>query len=234
MVYTLSYRVLPRLRGFLVKIALRLGFYTYRYKDYTVYIQRLISIVAKRGKILCLDLGCGDGFFTHLLSELCSDVVGIDLVEYSKWRSRMQLKSSFVVADAKKVPLRSRTVDVVLILSLLEHVPNWRIVISEVSRVLRGGGIVIIQLPNLNFIIEPHTHLPFIAFMPKCIKDALTFNVVHDILQWDCNLREVVSALKNYNFKVLGITFYNYVKSLRIFGVQTYFIVAIKNKEGNT
>ena len=229
----MSYRILPKMREFLVKIALRLGFYTYRYKEYTTYIQRLIRVAAKRGKILCLDLGCGDGFFTHLLTELCGDVVGIDLVEYSKWRSRIQLKSSFVVADAKKVPLRSRTVDVVLILSLLEHVPNWRIIISEVSRVLRSGGIVIIQLPNLNFIIEPHTHLPFIAFMPKRIKDVLTFNVVHDILQWDCNLREVVSALKNYNFKILGITFYNYAKSLRIFGVQSYFIVAIKNRGGN-
>jgi ubiquinone/menaquinone biosynthesis C-methylase UbiE len=181
-----------------------------------------------------LDLGCGDGFFTHLLSELCSDVVGIDLVEYSTWRSHTQLKSNFIVSDARKIPSRSRSIDAVLMLSLLEHVPNWRIIILEVSRVLRNDGIVIIQLPNLNFIIEPHTHLPFIAFTPKCIKDVLTFNVVHDILQWDCNLREVVSALKNYNFKVLGITFYNYVKSLRIFGVQTYFIVAIKNKEGNT
>lgn len=170
-------------------------------------------------------------FFTHMLSGLCNDAVGIDLVKYSKWRTR--LKSNFIVSDARRIPLRSQSIDAVLILSLLEHVPNWRIIILEVSRVLRNSGIVLIQLPNLNFIIEPHTHLPFIAFMPKRIKDALTFNVVHDILQWDCNLREVISVLKNYSFKVLGIIFYNYAKSLRIFGVQTYLIVAIKNREGN-
>lgn len=227
----MSYHVLPKLREFLVKIALRLGFYTYRYKDYTTYIQRLIGVVAKRGKILCLDLGCGNGFFTHMLSGLCNDAVGIDLVKYPKWCTR--LKSNFIVSDARRIPLRSQSIDAVLILSLLEHVPNWRIIILEVSRVLRNSGIVLIQLPNLNFIIEPHTHLPFIAFMPKRIKDALTFNVVHDILQWDCNLREVISVLKNYSFKVLGIIFYNYAKSLRIFGVQTYLIVAIKNREGN-
>jgi SAM-dependent methyltransferase len=227
----MSYHVLPKLREFLVKIALRLGFYTYRYKDYTTYIQRLIGVVAKRGKILCLDLGCGNGFFTHMLSGLCNDAVGIDLVKYSKWRTR--LKSNFIVSDARRIPLRSQSIDAVLILSLLEHVPNWRIIILEVSRVLRNSGIVLIQLPNLNFIIEPHTHLPFIAFMPKRIKDALTFNVVHDILQWDCNLREVISVLKNYSFKVLGIIFYNYAKSLHIFGVQTYLIVAMKNREGN-
>jgi len=47
-----------------------------------------------------------------------------------------------------KIPLRSSTIDVVVIISLLEQIPDWKVVITDAMRVLKPGGLVIIQIPT--------------------------------------------------------------------------------------
>jgi len=150
--------MLPELRKILFKLALSRGLYTARYKTYTTILRRLVEVTKEnKRRVLCIDLGCGDGFFTDILSSLCDLSIGVDLKGYSAWHYRICYNSLFIVADARKPPLRPCSVDLVILISLLEHVPNWRIVIAEASRFLRTGGLVIIQLPNLYWLMEPHT-----------------------------------------------------------------------------
>jgi len=217
---------LTKLRNFLVKIAIKLGLYESRYKSYAVYVVRYTKAFLKlRRKVLCLDLGCGDGFFTQLLAKYCDYVVGIDINKHSSWYFRENTNSSFIVSDARKIPLRSSSTDIVLIISLLEHVPKWEAILLEVYRVLRGGGIAIIQIPNLYTIIEPHTHLPLVSLMPTPIKDLLVYRTVYDKIQWNCNLKQALKILKNVGFENLGITFHSHTT---IPGPQAFFIIALK------
>ena len=146
------------LHGFLVKLAQRHGLYASRYKIYINILERFVKkIKESKRRVVCLDLGCGDGFFTWFLAGLCDLSIGIDLNEYSTWRYRWKNNSFFIVADARRIPLYPSSVDLVTIISLLEHVSNWRSIIAETSRILRPGGLVVIQLPNLHALIEPHT-----------------------------------------------------------------------------
>jgi len=225
--------MLPELRKLLFKLALRQGLYTSRYKNYTSILRRFIKVIKESNlRVICLDLGCGDGFFTSFLSSLCDLSIGVDLNEYSTWHYRVDYNNLFIIADARKTPFHPRSVDLVTMISLLEHVPNWRSVITETSRILRTGGLVIIQLPNLYALIEPHTHLPFISFMPPHLRNLITNSMFRGILQWDCTLQEVTRTLKNSGFKILGFSHYGYIPKLKHLA-SSYFIIAMKTCDKN-
>ena len=223
-------RNLTRFRSSLVKLALRFNLYMSRYKDYTYYLMRLVKVIARSKRFtVCLDLGCGDGYFSRVLARLCDFVVGLDINVSSSWFKKTMVNLQYIVADARKIPLRSSTVDVVIIISLLEHVPNWKVVITEAMRVLKPGGLVIIQIPNLHSsILEPHTHLPLLEFTPGVIKNAVTYITLHDHISWDCAPKNVLTSLTNNGFKILGIL--HYYSKLRTLTPQSYFIIAMKRK----
>jgi len=221
---------LSELRRIMVKISLAYGLYEARYRNYTKLIKTFLNIYLRsKQNILCLDLGCGDGFFTKILSGYCDMTVGIDLRAYNSWMISQKENNNFLVADARRIPIRSASADIVLIISLLEHVPNWRHVISEISRILKIGGLIVIQLPNLHSIFEPHTKLPLISLMPSKIRDLITDLAVHDKLEWDCTIGNIINILEKYGLRILEVIPYSYTNALRIIPNQAYFIIAIKS-----
>ena len=50
-----------------------------------------------------------------------------------------------VQASATKLPLPSNSIDAVLIVDAFHHLPDQRVVLGEVARVLRDGGVVVIR-----------------------------------------------------------------------------------------
>jgi SAM-dependent methyltransferase len=106
-----------------VLIISRLGLYTLRYVMYVSVLVKVASLLKFRGRLLCLDLGCGDGTITRYLSRICDIVVGLDIKPYTSWYQRSSPNMLYVVADARRPPLRPGSTDLITIISLLEHVP---------------------------------------------------------------------------------------------------------------
>jgi ubiquinone/menaquinone biosynthesis C-methylase UbiE len=96
-----------------------------------------------------LDCGCGYG---RLLGELASggykDVVGIDFSRGMLRRCTEMLpgvKLRLVQTDGRMLPFRNDSFDAVLLFALLTCVPgdgDQRLLLEEVSRVLRPAGLV--------------------------------------------------------------------------------------------
>jgi SAM-dependent methyltransferase len=220
-----------------VSLLSKLGFYEFRYSLYSKIILRLVTLLRPRlGRVLCLDLGCSNGAFTKQLSRVCDEVIGLDIRYSHDWAMNNQANVDFIVADARRIPLRQGSMNFIIALSLLEHVPRWSKVIEEVSRIL-DKGLIIIQLPNLYFIIEPHTKFPLLAYLPKSIRHRATQINNYDDLQFDCTLSNVTaSIIKTKVLKLLGIYAYwhtgykNTPTSLlrKILPPPSYFIIALK------
>jgi ubiquinone/menaquinone biosynthesis C-methylase UbiE len=104
----------------------------------------------KEGDVI-LDVGCGEGFVTsHLLKA--SLVVGLELSENSLKIAKQKLKKNnvqFIRADATDIPLRESSVDKVVALEVLEHLPieSQQRLCREIDRVLKKGGTLIITVP---------------------------------------------------------------------------------------
>ncbi len=58
-----------------------------------------------------------------------------------------------VVADVAQTPIRNELADIVILDSVVEHVPEPRLVISEARRILKPDGLIFINCP---FMIPYH------------------------------------------------------------------------------
>ena len=223
-------------RKFFVPLLSKLGFYELRYLAYSkVVIRSAVLLRPKLGKFLCLDIGCSNGAFTRKLSGICDEAIGLDINFHSDWTMNDKAGADFIVADASRIPIRSRSVNLVVAFSLLEHVPMWGRVIEQISRVL-DKGLVIIQIPNLRFIIEPHTYFPLLAYLPKRIRDVIVQVNCPGCgsLQFDCSPNNVINALNRDRLIPLGIYAHWHAGNVQLLSRNivpppSYFIIALKS-----
>ncbi len=95
-----------------------------------------------------LDLGCAFGFGTRRLLPRYR-AYGHDLsAEYIARARRTVRGPVFTHGAADQVPYPDNSFDGVLLLDVLEHVPDDQAVVREVHRVLRPGGRLIVSVPN--------------------------------------------------------------------------------------
>ena len=97
-----------------------------------------------------LDIGCGTGPQARTLAAWpgIGEVVGVDQLEPFLERARELAADipnvSFQQADARNLPFEDASFDVVVLHTLLTHMPGPEDVLREVHRVLRPGGQVAI------------------------------------------------------------------------------------------
>jgi 2-polyprenyl-3-methyl-5-hydroxy-6-metoxy-1,4-benzoquinol methylase len=96
-----------------------------------------------------LDVGCAEGRFAAELTRAGADVVGIDVAEEPLRRARVRHPGLDVrlVADAGPWDLDDASFDVVWAGEVLEHVLDTAAWLSEVRRVLRSGGRLLVSTP---------------------------------------------------------------------------------------
>ena len=93
-----------------------------------------------------LDLGCGMGHTTSLLSNL-KEVVGVDFSQKAIRIASKKSGGSFVCGDAQALPFQDRSFDYVVSKDVLEHVPNDGQVLDEILRVCKDKAKLLMYLP---------------------------------------------------------------------------------------
>ncbi len=94
-----------------------------------------------------VDLGCGTGYMANVLTAHARRVIGID--QHRDGIAATQMGHpvlSGVQADAVSIPLDNSSIDGVLLLDMLEHLDDRR-VLSETLRVLKRGGWAVVTVP---------------------------------------------------------------------------------------
>lgn len=98
-----------------------------------------------------LDFGCGHGQVMTEMSKInpTSTYAGIDVSRKAiKLASKLHPKSKFYVAsDGARFPVRSNTYDFVLASDVIEHIFYTQQALSELTRVLKPGGKILISTP---------------------------------------------------------------------------------------
>ncbi|MBV9166342.1 MAG: class I SAM-dependent methyltransferase, partial [Solirubrobacterales bacterium] len=97
-----------------------------------------------------LDLGCGNGAFTAALEQAGADAVGVDVAEEALRRARKAHPGMrFMLAPfSGPLPLEDLAFDLVWASEVIEHVADTARWLSEVKRVLRPGGSLLVTTPN--------------------------------------------------------------------------------------
>lgn len=92
-----------------------------------------------------LDVGAGNGFFTHYLLEAFGHVTAMDFSERILAANPASVK---VLGDVNSLPFPDRSFDVVLCSNLLHHVVHPQKAVDEMARV--ADAALVVSEPNRN------------------------------------------------------------------------------------
>lgn len=130
-----------------------------------------------------LDLGCGNGAYTLEMAKTAQHVIGLDVEpeRLDEFNQRIDRASNIRICRAagEYLPLRPDEFDVVFCIETLEHVSDEAATLSEIRRVLRPGGQLLMTIPNKWYIFETHglrpswlkgsNRYPFASWLPAAI-----------------------------------------------------------------
>ncbi len=100
-----------------------------------------------KGKTI-LDAGCGTGWFSQVAAGRGAKVTSMDVGSELLKQVAQKCHSHRVVGDLMKMPFKAKSFDVVVSSEVIEHVTDPEKAISEMYRVLKPGGILILTTPN--------------------------------------------------------------------------------------
>lgn len=158
-----------------------------------------------------LDLGCSVGLITESLSRAASEVVGID-VDVDAIHLAKKTACTFVAADTLRLPFQNGIFDAVVCNQVLEYVPDKRLAISEIRRVLRKNGVCYLAATNRANPIDPHHGLPFLSWLPR--------SVAHRYLR--------LTGRGNYYYES-SMDYFQMKNLMAGFRMKDYTILALKN-----
>lgn len=125
--------------------------------------------LGKTKNLSCLDVGCSSGVITNFLASYFKSVVGIDVdepaIKLAQKNYQKQNLKFYQVSD-EKIKFADASFDVVVCNQVYNFVDNPPLLMSEIYRVLRPGGICFFSARNKYAIWEPQYNLPFLSWLP--------------------------------------------------------------------
>lgn len=114
---------------------------------------------------IVLDIASGEGYGSNLMASVAKSVIGADIDEaVVKFAQLKYVKSNleFRVGSADKMPVENNSIDVVVSFETLEHHDKHEEMFSEIKRVLKKDGVLIMSSPDkLNYTDRPKFNNPF-------------------------------------------------------------------------
>ncbi len=138
-----------------MSVDLRIALQEQRAPETADRVRRLLAPFT--GSERALDSGCGTGAIAFALAPHVGEVVGADMrLEYLEAaRERAPANVSFVEGDAMALPFDYASFDIAACVRMLHHVHRPELAVSELARVTRPGGRVLVgdQLGSVDPII---------------------------------------------------------------------------------
>lgn len=93
-----------------------------------------------------VDVGCGQKPFASMFRDHVSAYIGIDDPTTAE---PLGGSKADVLGTVEQLPLRSASVDTVLVTEVLEHLPEPALALAELHRLLKPGGLLIVTTPMI-------------------------------------------------------------------------------------
>lgn len=146
-----------------------------------------------------LDVGCGSKPFARWFRGHVTRYLGADLAA-SPYLGGGRDGRPEVFARAESLPFRDGSVDTVLGLSMLEHLPEPASLLGEARRVLRPGGMLLLEFPQMVPLHdEPHDYFRYTRHGAACLLERAGFEPLEYIPLGGLMTRVGMSAIAALN-----------------------------------
>lgn len=154
------------------------------YKRAEKYVER-VQKHKKNGKYL--DIGCSYGIYLQAAKKAGFETYGVEVaskaVRYANTRLGLKVKQGTI----EETRFASNNFDVITLYDVLEHIPNMKKFLKEVNKILKFGGLLVIQCPNIE------------SFAFKMLGQDWNWLLVPNHL-WHFSLQSMVQVLEDNGF----------------------------------
>jgi SAM-dependent methyltransferase len=111
--------------------------------------RKFVSSIKGEGKLL--DLGCATGNFMRAM-QISPDweLFGVEINEHAAKIARQEFLLNVFHGELEQANFPNDYFDVVTLWDVLEHLPDPQFTLSEIYRVLKKDGVLILRIPNGN------------------------------------------------------------------------------------
>jgi SAM-dependent methyltransferase len=177
-------------------------------------LKSILSSISVQKNSLTLDIGCGAGSNLRALMSTGLDVIGLDRSIYALSLIRSKEKFPLLVGDLNDLPIKAKSVGLIIAMDILEHLDDDSNGIIESYRVLSKGGIMFITVPAFNFLWG--------------IQDIVTGH------KRRYSRKEIKNKLKVAGFDVLKSSYFNFFLFFPIFIVRRFIkLLGLKIRSEN-
>ena len=119
----------------------------------------------RRGQKI-LDAGCARGRFVHHIAKTGADVFGVDITGTFIRAAKMNVPdATFAQGSLSALPFADSTFDAVYCVEALQHLPDTARALSEMARIIKPGGVLMIVDKSLQ-ALDPGKGLPTFLVKP--------------------------------------------------------------------
>jgi 2-polyprenyl-3-methyl-5-hydroxy-6-metoxy-1,4-benzoquinol methylase len=112
-----------------------------------------VELVKKyKDGVQLLDIGCGEGFFVFNASKAGYTTKGIEISQDAAEYARREFDLDVEAKPFEELRFADNHFDVVTLWQVLEHVPYPLMILKEVHRILKPGGLLVVSTPNIEGI----------------------------------------------------------------------------------
>jgi 2-polyprenyl-3-methyl-5-hydroxy-6-metoxy-1,4-benzoquinol methylase len=195
-------------------------------QNFKAYLERINKISKGSGRLL--DVGSATGHFMEIAKKQGWNVFGMEISDYAAGigrRKGLEIKTG----NFEDFDYPNASFDVVTFLDILEHFMNPELAIGKAARILKSGGILVINTPNTDsllakvfgknwHLIAPPGHLSYFnrSNLEKILeKNGLKVVFCGNIVK-RFSLRAIVKALAYWQKMFIWKKFFDYLSDKRV------------------
>lgn len=191
-----------------------------------------------------LDIGCAAGFFLKAAKQRGLKVFGVEISKESASFAKKEFDIDIIAKDILELGEEyNNFFDIISMFHVLEHLPDINEQMQKIYKLLKPGGVLIIEVPNIKSVdnllyknlirtLQPPHHL--YAFSPESLKElsiANNFKVIEQKVYFSSTIGSIILkfisffGLKKSNIAASNKSNINNNKT----SVNTNFLSTIKN-----
>ena len=122
-----------------------------------------------------VDLGCGTAPYKDFFLQYADKYIGVD------WTNTLHNSKIDIISNLnEKIELPENYADTIISISVMEHLCEPQIFLNESYRILKKGGIIILQVPFMWWIHEaPYDYFRFTSYGLKYIFEKAGYKDIH-------------------------------------------------------